>query len=96
MVAFGLIQGVAVAVQNLADGVIVGIQYLMVALFLVRFGFVTVATGIFVYTILVSFPITANVSAWYFGTSLFALLSIAALAGFASQTTLAGRRLAQA
>ena len=58
------------AVQNLADGVIVGIQYLVVALFLVRFGFVAVATGIFVYTLLVSFPITANVSAWYFGTSL--------------------------
>jgi serine/threonine-protein kinase len=96
VVSFGLIQGAAVAVQNLADGVIVGIQYLVVALFLVRFGFVTVATGIFVYTILVSFPITANVSAWYFGTSLFALFSIAALAGFASQTTLAGRRLAQA
>ena len=96
VVAFGLLQGAAVAAQNFADGVIVGIQYLVVALFLVRFGFVTVATGIFVYTILVSFPITANMSAWYFGTSLFALLSIAALAGFASLTTLAGRRLAQA
>jgi len=87
--AFGLIQGVVVAVQNLADGIIVGIQYLVVAWFLVRFGFVTVATGIFVYTILVSFPITANVSAWYFGTSLFALFSIVALAAFALQTTLA-------
>jgi hypothetical protein len=92
-VAFASIQGAVVALQNLADGVIVSIQYLLVALFLVRFGFVTIATGIFVYTILVSFPITANVSSWYFGTSLFALFSIAALTGFALQTTLAGRHL---
>jgi serine/threonine-protein kinase len=91
--AFCLIQGAVVAVQDLGDGVIIGLQYLLVALFLVRFGFVTVATGIFVYTIFVSFPITANVSSWYFGTSLFALFSIATLAGFALQTTLAGRRL---
>jgi hypothetical protein len=93
VVAFASIQGAVVALQNLADGVIVSIQYLLVALFLVRFGFVTIATGIFVYTILVSFPITANVSSWYFGTSLFALFSIAALTGVALQTTLAGRHL---
>jgi len=90
--AFGLVQGAVVALQNLADGVMVGIQYLVVAWFLVRFGFVTVATGIFVYTILASFPITANVSAWYFGTSLFALFSIVVLAAFALETTLSRRR----
>jgi hypothetical protein len=71
----------------------VGIQYLLVALFLVRFGFVTVATAIFVYTISVSFPITANISSWYFGSSLFAMFSIALLAGLALRTTLAGRPL---
>ena len=51
------------------------------------------ATGIFAYTILVSFPITANASVWYFGTSLFALLSIVALAGLALRTTLHSSRL---
>jgi serine/threonine-protein kinase len=91
--AFGLVQGALVAFKVIKDGTIVGIQYLLVALFLVRFGFVTVATAIFVYTISVSFPITANVSSWYFGSSLFAMFSIALLAGLALKTTLAGRPL---
>jgi hypothetical protein len=36
------------------------------------------------------FPITADFSAWYAGASLFALLSVAAMAAFALRSSLGG------
>jgi hypothetical protein len=39
------------------------------------------------------FPITADFSVWYAGASLFALLSVAAMAAFGFRTSLAGRPL---
>jgi hypothetical protein len=39
------------------------------------------------------FPITADFSVWYAGASVFALLSVAAMAAFAFHSSLAGRPL---
>jgi serine/threonine protein kinase len=88
-----LIQGAAAISAGLAASVVIAVQYLLVLLFLVRLGLVTIATGIFVYTVLVSFPVTANLFIWYAGTSMFALLSIAVIAAAACWSTLTGRRL---
>jgi len=88
-----LIQGAAATSAGLFPGLVLAVQYLLVLLFLVRFGFVAIATGIFVYTVLVSFPITANLFIWYTGTSLSALLSVAVIATAACWSTLARQRL---
>jgi hypothetical protein len=46
---------------------------------LIRFGLVALTTGFFVFYVLRSFPITADLSAWYADTGLFALMSVFAL-----------------
>jgi hypothetical protein len=60
---------------------------------MLRFGLVALIASSFVYELMLMFPITADFSAWYAGVSLFALLSVAAMAAFALQTSLAGQRL---
>ena len=42
-------------------------------------------------TLLVQMPLTADFSAWYAGSVIFALVSVAALAIYGFHTTLAGR-----
>jgi serine/threonine-protein kinase len=58
---------------------------------LMRFGLLSLATGFFVDYVLRNFPITNNFSAWYAGTSLFALLSVLAVAIYGSHAALVGR-----
>jgi hypothetical protein len=60
---------------------------------LLRYGLLAVLAAAFAYEIAVVFPITADFSAWYSGASIFALLSVAAVAAYAFQTALAGRPL---
>jgi hypothetical protein len=60
---------------------------------MLRFGLVALIASSFVYELLLLFPITADFSVWYAGTSLFALLSVAAIAAFAFHSSLAGRPL---
>ena len=60
---------------------------------MLRFGLVALIASFFVYVLLLMFPVTADFSAWYAGTSLFALLSVAILAALAFHTSLAGRPL---
>ena len=51
-----------------------------VVFILMRFGLLALTAGFFVVYVLRSFPITANLSAWYVDTSLFALVSVFSLA----------------
>jgi predicted Ser/Thr protein kinase len=60
---------------------------------MLRFGLVALIASSFVYELMLMFPITADFSNWYAGVSLFALLSVAAMAAFALQTSLAGQPL---
>jgi predicted Ser/Thr protein kinase len=60
---------------------------------MLRFGLAALIASMLAYMLLLVFPITADFSAWYAGTSLFALLSLAALAAYAFHAALAGRPL---
>jgi serine/threonine protein kinase len=52
----------------------------ILVLIVYRFGLVALACAIFTVDLLANLPLTADLSAWYFGTSAFALLSVVALA----------------
>ncbi len=56
------------------------VVYLILALIVYRFGLVPLTCAIFTVDLLGNVPFTADFSAWYFGTSMFALLSVLALA----------------
>ncbi len=58
------------------------VVYLILALIVYRFGLVPLACAIFTVDLLANVPFTGDLSAWYFGTTTFALLSVVALAGW--------------
>ena len=58
-----------------------------------RWGLLSLAVGLFVAAILLRAPATLNSSAWYFGSAIFTLASIVALAAWAFHTSIAGQRL---
>jgi len=62
---------------------------------MLRFGLLSFVVGQAMLNILYLFPITADFSAWYAGSTIFTLAFIVALAGFAFHTALAGRPLFQ-
>ncbi|HXM42159.1 MAG TPA: serine/threonine-protein kinase [Bryobacteraceae bacterium] len=70
-----------------------GIETGLLVFVMLRFGLVALIASSFVYELLLLFPITADFSVWYAGASLFALLSVAAMAAFAFHASLAGRPL---
>jgi hypothetical protein len=56
-------------------------------------GLVAGVVGLFTLSFLQRFPLTTDVSAWYFGSCLFALGTVAAIGFYGFSTTIAGRRL---
>jgi serine/threonine-protein kinase len=58
---------------------------------LVRFGLLAAVVQFYVWGLLIFFPVTADLGAWYAGAGLTALLVLAALALFGFFTALAGR-----
>ena len=66
----------------IVDVVTVIVLYSIAALIVYRFGLVPLACGIFTVDMLANVPFTADFSAWYFGTSMFALLSVLGLAAW--------------
>jgi len=72
------------------------VQYVMTIFVMLRFGLLSFVVGQAMVNILLLFPITADFSAWYAGSTIFALVFIVALAGFAFHTALAGRPIFQA
>jgi len=63
---------------------------------LIRFGVLALLSGIFVLLTLRAFPLTTDFSAWYAGSSLFAIGSVLALTAYALYAALAGRPLFKA
>lgn len=63
---------------------------------LTRFGVLALIVAFSVSSTLGNFPLTADFSAWYAGSSLFAIASVLALPAFALYTALAGRPLFKA
>jgi hypothetical protein len=70
-----------------------GVQTALLVFVMLRFGLVALIASSFALELLIMFPITADFSVWYAGASLFALLSVAAMAAFGFRTSLAGRPL---
>jgi tRNA A-37 threonylcarbamoyl transferase component Bud32 len=67
--------------------------YSIAALVVFRFGLVSLACAIFTVDLLVNVPFSADLAAWYMSTSIFALLSVVALAGWGFYTSLGGEPL---
>ena len=67
--------------------------YAGVVFILMRFGLLSLTTGLFVIYVLRSFPITADLSAWYAETSLFVLVSVFALSVYGLHASVARRPL---
>jgi serine/threonine protein kinase len=71
------------------------LQYSMTIFVMLRFGLLSFVVGQCMVNILLLFPITADFSAWYAGSTIFTIAVIVALAGYAFHTALAGRPLFQ-
>jgi Protein kinase domain len=80
-------------VVEMASSIVV---YLILALIVFRFGLVSLACAIFSVDLLANVPFTGDISAWYFGTTTFALLSVVALAVWGFYHSLGGKPLWQA
>src|SRR5882672_8144944 len=62
------------------------VVYGIAALIVFRFGLVSLVCAIFTVDMLVNVPLSADLAAWYMSTSLFAFLSVVALAGWGFYT----------
>lgn len=76
-------------VEALTSVVVYGIA----AVIVLRFGLVPLACAIFTIDMLANVPFTANFSAWYMSASVFALLSVVALAAWGFYNSLGGEPL---
>jgi hypothetical protein len=67
--------------------------YAIAVVIVLRFGFVPLACAIFTINLMANIPFSADFSAWYMTTSVLALLSVVALAGWGFYHSLGGERL---
>jgi len=80
------------AAPSLVSGIVVGVLTVSLLLvLLVRFGLVAMLGAQVVATVLVSLPVTRDVSAWYFATGVFGVFAAVAVAAFGLWAALAGR-----
>lgn len=75
------------------DVPVIFLIYGILALIVLRFGLVSLAVGAFTVDMLGGVPFTADFSAWYASTTLLALLSVVALAGWGFYHSLGGEPL---
>jgi hypothetical protein len=69
---------------------VVGTQMACCVSVLMRFGLLALATAVFSASLLTEFPITTDLSSWYFGISTAALLVVLSLAASGFQAATAG------
>jgi serine/threonine-protein kinase len=67
--------------------------YSIAAFFVLRFGFISLAAGLFVADLILNIPVTTHLSAWYAGSTIFVLLTVVGLAGWGAYTSLGGQKL---
>ena len=67
--------------------------YSIAAFVLLRFGFISLAIGMFSADLLLNIPATTHLSAWYASGTVFVLLVVVALAGWGAYTALGGQKL---
>ncbi len=75
------------------DGLEALIVQALVAVVVLRLGLLALVVGVYVDGVLGQLPITANVSAWYFGNSLFMLGVLVLLAAWALRISMQGHTL---
>jgi hypothetical protein len=71
--------------------VVIGTGAALVIFALTRFGLLTTVTAILTLSILTEFPVTADLSSWYFGTAITGLIAVLAMAAYSYHTAVAGR-----
>ena len=69
------------------------VVYAIAVLIVLRFGFVSLACALFTIDLMANVPFSADLSAWYMTTSILALLSVVALAGWGFYHSLGGEPL---
>lgn len=79
----------------MVEGVTSVVVYSVAALIVYRLGLVALACAIFTVDLLANVAFTGDFSAWYFGTPMFALLSVVALAVWGFYRSLGGESLWQ-
>jgi hypothetical protein len=95
-IALGVFGSIGFGHLGLFDWVTIPLYAVLLVFILTRFGVLVLIVTFSVDFILSSFPLTSDFSAWYAGSSLFAVASVLALTAFALYTALAGRPLFQA
>lgn len=88
-----ILGGLASPVAPVVSALFAGAEVALFIFLMLRFGLVSAMAASLAYVLMALFPITADFSNWYAGTSLFALVSVAALAAFAFHSSLGGRPL---
>jgi hypothetical protein len=78
---------------GLFDYVSIPLWWALMVFVLTRFGVLALAVAFSVSAALYDLPLTADLSTWYAGTTLFAIASVLALTAYALYTALAGRPL---
>jgi serine/threonine-protein kinase len=81
---------------GLFDWVTLPLYAALLVLVLMRFGLLALIVAFSVAGTLGNFPLTADFSTWYAGSSLFAIANVLALTGYGLYTALAGRPLFKA
>ena len=93
---FVLFSSIGFGQLSLFDWVTVPLFAALLVFILTRFGVLALIVAFSVSAILGDFPLTADFSTWYAGSSLFAIASVLALTAYALYTALAGRPLFKA
>jgi serine/threonine-protein kinase len=95
----GLWVGIRIATSSVAhiyaNAVLQVIIYSIAAFVVLRFGFIALATGLFVADLLLNLPITSNSSEWYSNSDAFVLVTVVGLAAWGAYTSLGGQKLWQ-
>jgi serine/threonine-protein kinase len=75
----------------IVQAVIIGAAVALTIIALTRFGLLTTVTVILTTLILTEFPVTADLSSWYFGTAIAGLIAVLGTAAYGYKTAIAGR-----
>ena len=67
--------------------------FAILSVVVIRFGLVPLAVAAFTVDMFLNVPFTADVSAWYFSSTVLALLTLVALAGWGFYHSLGGQPL---
>ena len=96
-IAIGSVMAIIVILSGMNGAWIAGAIGSVIAglslLFIARFGLLPMSVSIFTSSLLSNFPLTTDTSLWYFGSTVFVVSIVLAMAAWATYTALAGRKM---